>query len=406
VVARDDRLIGYVTADGEPGDLGRFLAERLPAYLVPAAFVVLDAVPQTPNGKVDRAALPSPDFTAAAAADRPRSRTEARLCALVAEVLGVPEVGVTDDFFVLGAHSLLLVRLAAAVRRELGAELPVADLFTAPTVEGLARRLAGAPPAGDALAPVVTLRAGGSAPPLFCLPPASGLVWQFAGLKRHLPADVPIIGLQSPRLSRGTDLPSTLDGLAAELAARVGEIAPDGPVRLLGWSFGGALAHAIARRLVGSGRAVTFVGMLDSRVSLPAVVDGEWDGPAAIAALLQELGYDVPAGSVPTVADAVSFVRAAGGGVAALTDAQIARVVENYLDSDRMTAAARHGVLAADVLFVDAMVEEPGFTGTASADWESLVDGRLTAVGIACGHSELLDPAVLERLGPLLAAAL
>ena len=106
------------------------------------------------------------------------------------------------------------------------------------------------------------------------------------------------------------------------------------------------------------------------------------------------------------MADAVTFVRDAGGGVAALTDAQIARVVENYLDSDRMMAGARHRVLAADVLFVDATVPERGFTGTASDGWVSLVDGRLRTVGIACGHSELLDPQVLEQLGPLVAAAL
>ncbi|WP_327011383.1 non-ribosomal peptide synthase/polyketide synthase [Dactylosporangium sp. NBC_01737] len=407
VVARDDRLVGYVTTvDGQAADLGRYLADRLPAYMVPAAFVVLDAIPQTPNGKVDRAALPDPEFTAGTAGDRPRSRTEARLCELVAEVLGVPAVGVGDDFFALGAHSLLLVRLAAAVRRELGADVAVADLFTAPTVQGLARRLAGDLPPGDALAPVVTLHPGAGEAPLFCLPPASGLVWQFAGLKRHLPAGVPLLGLQAPRLSRSEDLPSTLDDLAAELAGRVAELAPDGPVRLLGWSFGGAVAHALAARLVRAGRDVTFVGMLDSRVSLPAAVSGDWDGPAAIVALLQELGYDVPADLRPTVADAVTFVRDAGGGVAALTDAQIARVVENYLDSDRMMAGARHGVLATDVLFVDATVPEPGFTGTASDGWVSLVDGRLRTVGIACGHSELLDPQVLEQLGPLIAGAL
>ncbi|GAB3847935.1 non-ribosomal peptide synthetase [Dactylosporangium cerinum] len=405
VIARDDRLIGYVTTSGSP-DLGRYLADRLPAYLVPAAFVVLDAVPQTPNGKVDRAALPDPAFAAGTAVDRPRSRTEERLCELAAEVLGVAGAGVGDDFFALGAHSLLLVRLAAAIRREFGVELAVADLFTAPTVEGVARRLAGDGPAGDALAPVVTLHPGADLPPLFCLPPASGLVWQFAGLKRRLPAGVPLIGLQSPRLSRTTDLPVTLDDLADEYAGLVTEVAPDGPVRLLGWSFGGAVAHSVAARLVAAGRDVTFVGMLDSHRSLPAAVSGDWDGPAAIAALLQEFGFDVSAGAVPTVADAVTFVRAAGGGVAALSDAQIARVVENYLDSDRMMAGARPGVLAADVLFVDATVPEAGFTGTASDGWRSLVDGRFQAVGIACGHSELLDPHVLGQLGPIVAREL
>ncbi|MFC4045847.1 amino acid adenylation domain-containing protein [Dactylosporangium siamense] len=404
VIARDDRLIGYVTTSGAP-DLGRYLADRLPAYLVPAAFVVLGAIPQTPNGKVDRAALPDPAFTSGPA-DRPRSRTEERLCELAAEVLGVAAAGVNDDFFALGAHSLLLVRLAAAVRREFGVGLAVADLFTAPTVEGLARRLAGDLPPGDALAPVVTLHPGGAEPPLFCLPPASGLAWQFAGLKRHLPEGIPLIGLQSPRLSRTVDLPATLDDLADEYAGLVTQIAPDGPVRLLGWSFGGAVAHAVAARLVPAGRDVTFVGMLDSHLSPPPAATGDWDGPAAIAALLQEFGFDAPADTAPTVADAVQLVRTAGGGVAALSDAQITRVVENYLDSDRMMAGARPDVLAADVLFVDATVPEPGFTGTASDGWRSLVDGRFQTVELACGHSELLDPHVLGRLGPILARVL
>jgi thioesterase domain-containing protein/acyl carrier protein len=408
VVARGDRLVGYMTTvdSVRPDDLVRYLAARLPGYMVPAAFVVLDEVPQTPNGKVDRAALPDADFTTTTADTRPHSRTESRLCAIVAQVLGLGSVGVADDFFALGAHSLLLVRLATAIRRELGVDLPVAEVFTAPTVAQLARRITGDLPPGDALAPVITLHAGAGLPPLFCLPPASGLVWQFAGLKRHLPADIPLLGLQPPRLRRTGQLPTTMAELAAEFATMVAQLAPHGPIRLLGWSFGGALAHVLADVLVAAGRDVTFVGMLDARVDLPTPAPSTWDGPEAIAALLTELGYEVPADRRVTVSDAVAFVRDSGGGLAALTDEQIARVVETYVDSDRMMAGARYGRLAADVLFVDATVAEPGHGGRASDGWHGHVAGRLRTVGLACGHSELLDPHVLEQLGPLIAREL
>ncbi|MFC5891106.1 amino acid adenylation domain-containing protein, partial [Kitasatospora aburaviensis] len=158
VLARDDRLIGYVTA--RPGtaspsapSLAAHLRDRLPDYMVPAVFTVLDALPLTPNGKLDRAALPAPasGLGSAEAGRAPRTPQEQILCELFAEVLGVSGVGVDDDFFDLGGHSLLATRLAARVRSVLGVELGLRVLFQAPTVAGLAEVLAGAGRARPAL---------------------------------------------------------------------------------------------------------------------------------------------------------------------------------------------------------------------------------------------------------------
>ncbi|MFH8367582.1 amino acid adenylation domain-containing protein [Streptomyces sp. NPDC018031] len=132
------------------------LGERLPDYMIPSAFVFLDALPLTPNGKLDRRALPSPDRGGTerrAARVAPRDETERKLCAAFAEVLGVPEVGIHDEFFELGGHSLLATRLISRIRSAFGVELQVRALFQTPTVAGLARRLEQGASARPALRP-------------------------------------------------------------------------------------------------------------------------------------------------------------------------------------------------------------------------------------------------------------
>ncbi|WUL16650.1 non-ribosomal peptide synthase/polyketide synthase [Amycolatopsis sp. NBC_00355] len=146
VIVRDGRLIGYVVGDAEPAALRAYVGERLPDYLVPSAIVPLAELPRTANGKLDRRALPAPEF-AATSSRRPRTVTENVLCGLFAEVLGLAEVGVDDGFFDLGGHSLLAARLIGRVRAVLGVELGIRDLFRTPAVAGLAEVLGDAAPA-------------------------------------------------------------------------------------------------------------------------------------------------------------------------------------------------------------------------------------------------------------------
>jgi acyl-coenzyme A synthetase/AMP-(fatty) acid ligase/aryl carrier-like protein len=159
VIARGNTLVAYlVPADSsgapDPDELRRHAMTKLPDYMVPSAFVTLDALPLTPNGKLDHTALPDPDYTLAAAGRPPRNDQEAALCRLYAELLGREVIGIDDDFFALGGHSLLVTKLLNRIRTELGAELTVRMVFQAPTVADLSAQLATARPARPALRPM------------------------------------------------------------------------------------------------------------------------------------------------------------------------------------------------------------------------------------------------------------
>ncbi|MBB5857894.1 non-ribosomal peptide synthase/polyketide synthase [Amycolatopsis umgeniensis] len=166
VVAREDRLVAYVV--GSETGLRDAVAAKLPEHMVPSAFVVLDEIPLTPNGKLDRKALPAPEF-AAAEGREPRNSREEALCALFAEVLGVERVGIDDGFFTLGGHSLLVMRLVSRISASLDATVSVRDVFDAPTVAALAERLA-----GPSAQPVLS---AGTRPDVLPLSPAQQRLW-------------------------------------------------------------------------------------------------------------------------------------------------------------------------------------------------------------------------------------
>jgi len=270
LVAGDKRLVAYVVPSSTPpptaGDLRAFLKEQLPEYMVPSAFVTLKRMPLTPNGKIDRRALPVPEravFWPEEEARAPRDRLESQLVAMWEEVLGIRPIGVQQNFFDLGGHSLLAVRFVHRLGKTFGKNLPIATLLEAPTVERLARllRQKGWSPLWSSLVPIQT---GGSKPPFFCVHGLGGTVMRFHALARNLGHDQPVYGLQAQGLDPARPCHSRVEDMATHYLREVRSVQPRGPYFIGGYSFGGLVAFEMARQLVNEGEEPSLVALLDT----------------------------------------------------------------------------------------------------------------------------------------------
>ena len=268
VIAREDRpgdkrLVGYVTGTADPAEMRAALAERLPAYMVPAAVVVMDALPLTPNGKLDTRALPAPEYQDVDRYRAPANAIEEILAGIYAQVLGLERVGVDDSFFDLGGDSLSAMRVIAAINTSLGAHLAVRTLFHAPSVRSLSQQL-GRHASEVEVVPVEVLKEG-TGVPLFCIHPGGGVSWPYQALGNYL--DCPIIGIQ--RILQGEEAePRSIRDMAKNYADRIQGVYPTGPYNLLGWSFGGVVAHELAIELQRRGCVIACLILLDARPSI------------------------------------------------------------------------------------------------------------------------------------------
>ncbi|HEX2189661.1 MAG TPA: amino acid adenylation domain-containing protein, partial [Longimicrobiaceae bacterium] len=376
------RLVGWYVASGEgadPAALRRRLRSRLPDYLVPAALLEVDALPLTPNGKLDRAALPEPAAAPSAAYTAPRTPTERALADAWAEALGVERVGVHDDFFDLGGHSLAAARAVARVRERTGRDLPLAELFRGGTVERLARLLDG----GEApvpAAPVLRLR-DGAGTPLFCVPAAGGMGAAYLRLARRLD-DRPVYALQARGLAPGERPDATVEEMAARHLEAVRAARPRGPYLLAGWSVGGTVAFEMARRLCAAGEEVSLLALIDSWAPL----DGNRPPAADDADLLLLLAADLGVRAEPGALAALHRELRALPGDARLTrfEAWARRLDSTLPELDRAGLRRRLAVYRAAADAVAAY--RPG-----------LYPGRVTLFRARGGHRPEPDPRLRWR---------
>jgi thioesterase domain-containing protein/acyl carrier protein len=252
--------------------------------MVPAIFVLLDALPLMPNGKVDRRALPVPDRARPElekAFVAPRDDLELQLAQIWEEVLGVRPVGVRDNFFELGGHSLLAVRLFAVIEKRLGRKLPLTTVFQGATVEHLASLLRQQAKPGPQSS-LVAIKSDGSKRPLFLVHPAGGHVFPYVHLAHYLGPDQPCYGLQARGLEKGEEPHTRIEDMAAYYIEALRTVQPAGPYLLGGWSMGGVVAFEMAQQLHAQGQRVALLALLDGRIPTPDETFPEEDYEAVL----------------------------------------------------------------------------------------------------------------------------
>ncbi len=325
----NQRLVAYVSVRKGAGlptadVLRRYLQERLPEYMVPSAFVLLPAMPRTPSGKVDRKALPAPlaDRPASHPFVAPRTPLEEYLAGLWRESLSVQQIGVLDNFFALGGSSLQAAVLINRVQEKLGQQVYTVALFDAPTIAGLAHYLtklcpdtirslfgeesllaerAGSVSDGktsvayasgsfslDRL--LVPLQPKGTQPACFLVHPPGGIVVCYQALAHHLGDERPLYGIRSRGLHGETELPASLEGMAAEYIAAIRSVQPQGPYHMGGWSMGGVIAYEMAQQLRQQGQSIGVLALLDTTIPYNAANAPYAEDPAQSA---REYGLDL-----------------------------------------------------------------------------------------------------------------
>ncbi|MCX2561130.1 amino acid adenylation domain-containing protein [Acetobacter farinalis] len=378
------------------------LQAMLPVQMVPSCFVVLESLPLTASGKLDRKALPEPvsDECSAERAE-PRTAEEHILVALWSDILGIKNIGLNDNFFDLGGDSLGAVHFVTGLA-EKGYDLPVAALFGAPTIARLAPLLHQAQSLENILLEtLLPLRPEGAGQPVFCLHPILGVSLSFSSLLPFIPEDRPVYGLQNAGLMQGADAPGTLQALAALYLEQIRAVQPEGPYTVVGWSMGGLVAHAVCAALQKEGEQRVTLVMLDSYplLSEPGAAQRSLTDQELIMQAIPLLGIEFSE-TLPQTLDALAdqivsemmqgdlVIPAEFGDVAALC-AQLRSVVERNL---HLMRTWKPDPVNADLLFLRATQRGAGLVRDDPAVWADYVKGHLVVQDVPCTHGAMLHP--------------
>uniref|UniRef100_UPI0035E3D90D non-ribosomal peptide synthetase n=2 Tax=Gordonia paraffinivorans TaxID=175628 RepID=UPI0035E3D90D len=407
-------LAAYLVTSEDVSDeeLRDFIGRQLPSYMIPASITRIDELPMTPVGKLDKAALPEP-IVGSVEHVEPETDKERVIAEVFAEVLGIEDVSVTESFFDLGGNSLSATQVVTRVH-ERGLPLELRWLFTDPTVRELARRVEeGSGLQNDVL---ITLRADGVRPPLFCVHPAGGLAWFYGGFAQYI-ADRPIYGLQDPHVVNGEPSASDAEELAARYVDEIRQVQPNGPYHILGWSIGGIIAHAMATRLQAAGEEVAYLGIMDStpgREGVPPTA--ETDRPDVDPAVEADRAADVLGGwrdlfdldetiTAESPEEVADIVRNQIAGMGLLADEVVDRIMDSFDLSPDMLKRFRPQVFHGNVQLFTATDDKENPAEFAEG-WRAFVTGEVDNVDVATHHLGMTDAASLAVIGPRIEQAL
>ncbi|MFE0176202.1 amino acid adenylation domain-containing protein [Streptomyces sp. NPDC059002] len=358
-------------------ELPAYLRERLPDYMVPAVVVPLSELPLNAAGKLDRRALPS-EHTGSVGGRGPRNSHEERLCSLFSELLGLERVGIDDDLFALGGHSLLAIRLSTRIRKEFGVDLPLRTIIDYPTVAELSGVvLTGRAPGdhADSYDVVLPLNRdpGTGKTPVWFFHGGGGLGWAYFTFAPHL--DRPAYALQA-RGSNGTEpVAESVEDMIEDYLTQMLRIQPEGPFNLVGWSFGGPVAHAVAAALDRRGHEVALLAVLDCPPAAPDPENGFQQVAGRSEALYRAdledvFGEYMNTDTMDTFMDNMSRVGA---------------------NNIRIVSAFQSPVYRGDLLYFNATLDK---TEVASygPDWRPYVLGSIEEYGVEARHHDLHMP--------------
>ncbi|MCG1040810.1 MULTISPECIES: non-ribosomal peptide synthetase [Burkholderiaceae] len=383
------RLVAYVVAQADEqlaNTLRTHVASALPEYMVPSAFVRLDALPLTPNGKLDRRALPVPDVNAFVhqAYEAPQGELETTLAQIWSELLGVEQVGRHDSFFALGGHSLQAMQMISRSRTALGVSIPMRTLFEAPTLAALAQRVSmQGSVQDDSFAVLLPIQPHGFRPPLFCIHPITGLSWHYRSLASCLGTDHPVYGLQARGLNGASPLAPTIEAMAADYIQQMRRIQPRGPYYLLGWSLGGNVAHNMATQLEQQGERVALLAVLDATPNHTQQDDG-------LEIIEEEFYMNM-------------FARYKAESLSEVGQylwKKIRAVIQN---NERIIQSFSPCIYGGEMLFFRATVPQDTSIETISPDvWQPYVLGNVEVHDIVCKHWDMDLPEPTAHIGRML----
>jgi amino acid adenylation domain-containing protein len=424
VIAREDRadgqcLIAYIVGDAAQTPrvdaIRRFLRVRLPRPMIPSQFRLVEAMPHTHSGKVDRRTL-SESLPAESPMARdvvlPRDEMERRLAAIWKDLLQVHPIGVTDDFFDLGGHSLLAVRLAARIEERFGRSPALSDLLLGATIEDLAARLR--EPAGPKTrSSLVDLGASGPGRPLVLVHPIGGGVLCYNALARSFEGARPVLGLQAEGLDDEQKPETDLVRMASRYVEALRAELPEGPYFLGGWSMGGIVALEMAAQLVAAGHEVPKVFLIDCLVPVPKRAPHPLDERESLAAFAADL---VRASGRDTRATIEDFLARDPEAIrdGAIDQSVLRRELTREIGAERLRRLQdvfRANRLALDsyqprtysghVVLIRAGSSRFDLKSARERGWKSLVPGGVTTYPLAGDHYTIMQPPAIERLAEI-----
>jgi amino acid adenylation domain-containing protein len=422
VIAREDdqggkSLVAYVVPVSgrkmDAAELAGFLGHSLPGYMLPAAIVELEQLPLTRNGKLDRKALPAPEWKSHEY-EAPIGDFETGIAAICAQMLGLGQVGRHDNFFEIGAHSLLAVRLVDEIRRRLGVELTLRALFEAPTVAMLAKRVENKQDIALkiqenlSIDPLFCFRRNGNLAPLFCVHPIGTRGWNYQNLVPYIPSGHPVYGLQTIYANINKTF-SNLEEIATYYVTMIRAIQPSGPYLLFGWSLAGLVVYEMATQLEAAGEDIALLVVVDTYPDeSPQPFEGI-DQQQMLELLLQRLDDESATSrflSRPLSYQAIADWLKRKGDFpdidVFMLEMMLPNIAQHTVMLRKYARAFRPNELSADMtLFVAGELKND-----LAQRWKQYVRGQLDIQAVAASHMEMTSTDSFTRIGPIMARKL